>query len=314
MHIFRLTLCVALLGLARLDAQTAPAVGRPPQYSGVEGQYALEVTAAPTTVHVEEPITLRVRIVGRGQPPRRERLRLFPPGWERDFYIEEVPAEDQANPKAGTWDFVYRLRPKQERVQGISGLKLVYYHPQRQRYQTAYQEPEYLPLSVKPRPARAEDWEVAAARAPASFYALAPVDVESANPQAGWGWVVLVVIGPPLACWLGARRRLGGRAAAGHAAAQRALKELEAGAEPAWLVLARYLRERLGYAGVEPTPADVARFLKRRGFARSLIEEARAFHAACDAARFAPSSGAADHLRGEAIRLIGALETDKCLA
>jgi hypothetical protein len=89
---------------------------------------------------------------------------------------------------------------------------------------------------------------------------------------------------------------------------------LDAGAEPAWLIVGHYLHARLGYPDAAPTPADVARFLARHGLARSIGAQAYAFYTACDV-RFAPHTDVAlALLRAEARCLIQAMEADKCLA
>ncbi len=87
-----------------------------------------------------------------------------------------------------------------------------------------------------------------------------------------------------------------------------------AGDEPAWIVLGRYLRERLDFPAVEPTPADVRRFVRRRGASRPMADKLAAFLDACDKARFAgPGRDGAAALRDEAGRLIHALEDDLCV-
>lgn len=311
-----------LLPAAALAQTDPPAAGRPVDFSGIVGQYTIEATAAPTTVHVEDPILLRVRISGRGPEkyqPRREALRLFPADWDDDFYVEPVPAEDRRDDGAGSWEFAYRLRPKHDRIEAIRGLKLVYYDPMRRRYQSAYPEAD-MPLSVKPRPALRTDWDVAIHPAPASFYTLPPIDagVTAAEPQlpAIW-WLVLVALVPPAACLLGyhlVRHWSRSEAGARSPAAQHAFKELDAGSA-AWLVVKDYLQARLGYPGAEVTPGDAAAFLKRRGLARPVCDQARMFFQACDAARFTPlANGATGALHSQALSLIRAVESDRCLA
>src|SRR5436309_1725216 len=60
-------LFVAFCGDSALgQAVDPPVAGRPAQFSGVVGRYRLEVSAAPTSVVVEEAVTLRVRVVGQG--------------------------------------------------------------------------------------------------------------------------------------------------------------------------------------------------------------------------------------------------------
>ena len=74
-------------------------------------------------------------------------------------------------------------------------------------------------------------------------------------------------------------------------AARRALQALQAPRsaddEPAWIVLGRYLRERLDFPAAEPTPAEVGRFARRRGASRPMAAKLAAFLEECDKARFA---------------------------
>src|SRR5688500_18054613 len=122
---------ITLLLIAPAHAQPSvepPVRGRPPQFSQVVGTYSVQASAAPAEVPVEQPITLRVLIAGKGPEkyqPQRARLHLFPDDWEQDFYIEPAPDEDHALPAEGAWEFVYRLRPKHQRVTAIDGIKLV---------------------------------------------------------------------------------------------------------------------------------------------------------------------------------------------
>ena len=76
-------------------------------------------------------------------------------------------------------------------------------------------------------------------------------------------------------------------------------------------MLRRYLRERFDLAVDEPTPADVAAFLKRRGFAKDLCGQVQTFLHVCDAIIYASSPNPAQ-LSDDAVRLIRALEADPC--
>jgi hypothetical protein len=96
-------------------------------------------------------------------------------------------------------------------------------------------------------------------------------------------------------------------------AAERAIAELRNSAAEPWSVVCRYLHERYDFAVEDATPREVARFLKRRGFALERCTEGEAFLRACDASRYtgaAPTASAP--LIEEAIRLIQALEADPC--
>jgi hypothetical protein len=97
-------------------------------------------------------------------------------------------------------------------------------------------------------------------------------------------------------------------------AARHALAALHGGRESPWSVVCRYLRERLDFPAVEPTPREVARFLKRRGFALERCAQSEAFLQACDAVQFTGGSAvAAKSLAEEAATLIESLEADPCV-
>src|SRR6266404_5669745 len=195
-----------------LRAQTPsiepPLAGRPAQFSNIVGAYTIQVSAEPIDVPVEEPIVLRVTITGRGPAkyqPDRKQLRIIPETWSRDFYVEPVQDSDRRLPDEGTWVFVYRLRPKHQRVTAIDGIKLAFYQPPTGnapgRYQTVYADP--IAISVKPRPAAPEIRQDLPVRtAPASFYELPDTAaVLTPWPQAPAisGWLVCVVLlAPPL--------------------------------------------------------------------------------------------------------------------
>lgn len=328
-----LALLMALLGPATLAAQPPadpPLAGRPAQFSNIVGRYTISAVATPTEVPVEEPITLRVTIKGTGPAkyePSRKYLHLFPERWANDFYVEPVPAEDRAQPIQHTWEFVWRLRPKHRKIAAIDGIKLVYYEPNRNggKYQTEYADE--IPIKVTaPRPAPALPDNVPVRVLPPAFYELPSADAILAPAPAATAWpvwlIVVLLLAPPLAT-VGAVRswqRLFPDRGRRHqqqrsGAARRALVALRSpDAEPAWIVFGRYLRERLDFPAVEPTPADVRRFVRRRGASRPMAEKLAAFLSDCDKARFAgPGHDGAAALRDEAGRLIHALEDDLCV-
>jgi hypothetical protein len=305
--------------------------GRPSQFSNIVGSYAIGVRAEPTSVPLEEPITLRVTISGKGPPkyqPRRKDLKLFPERWSRDFYIEPLPGEDRLQPEADTWEFVWRLRPRSEAVTAIDGVKLVYYQPGANggRYQTA--RADAIEIKVSPgRPAGVVPEHLAVRTAPASFYDLPSTEAvlafrERLARPPNW-LIVVLLLAPPLltsaGVWAWRRRAPMRRLQRIHEptpAARRALQTLATtDGEAVWVVFGHYLRERLGFPAEEPTPAEVRRFLRRRGASRSMADQLAAFLGTCDAARFAAATtdGAAG-LRAQAGTLIHALEEDLCTA
>src|ERR1700675_2103400 len=80
--------------------ETIPQTNRPANFSGAAGLYTIQVRATPTTVRVEDPITLTVKIISQKPgpwkyPPQRDKLKLFPRSLERNFFVEPLPEEDR---------------------------------------------------------------------------------------------------------------------------------------------------------------------------------------------------------------------------
>ena len=322
----RFSFFIASFTAAPLHAQSGadpPLVGRPPQFSGIVGRYHITTTATPTTVAVEAPLTLRVTIQGNGPvkyQPDRKRLKLFPERWARDFYVEPVPDADRHAAGSDTWEFVFRLRPRHRKIAAIDGIKLVYYEPGNNggRYQTDYADP--IDITVQPRRPRRHS-PTTCRCGPRRRRSMScprpkrcsPPPVRHVSP-----WLLVgLLIAPPLVTLAGVRvwRRVFPDAFAKRQrersrAARRTVAALAD--EPAWVVLGRYLQERLDFPAVEPTPADVRRFLRRRT-SRPVAEKLAAFLGSCAAARFAPvPADRPDVLRDEARRLIQTLEDDLC--
>ncbi len=303
-----------------------PIVGRPDGFSNIVGKYDIQASAEPTDVRVEEPITLRIRITGSGPEkyePDRKHLQLFS-GWDENFYVQEMRDEHQIERDKRTWLFVYRLKPKHAKLNAIDGIKLVYYDPSiagKKKFVTRFVEP--IKITVKPK--RADPGPVTVLAAPESFYehaASADVLTGTVSPFAlSGGALAAVLLAVPCVCLIGAFawRRLfpdkrGLKERRRSQAAERALADLRAGSGSPWAVVCRYLRQRLDFAARDATPREVARFLKRRGFALERCAQGQAFLQACDAVRY--TGGVAPDgksLADEAATLIQTLEADPCV-
>jgi hypothetical protein len=331
LFILFLALATPAAAFAQQPTAEPPLAGRPLQFSNIVGAYAMAVHAEPTEVPLEEPITLTITITGQGPAkyqPRRKDLKLFPERWLKDFYVEPVPSADRYRAEANTWEFVWRLRPRHQQVTAIDGIKLLYYQPASNgaagRYQTA--RADAIEIKVGPRrPAQALPEHVPVRTAPASFYALPPARAMLASQPllTSWpAWILAIfVVVPPLLTMAGARawrwlaptgpRR---RVHEHSRAARRALQSLgSTDGEPAWIVVGHYLRERLEFPAEEPTPAEVRRFVRKRGTSRPVADKLAVFLGSCDSARFAgPGVAGAGELREQAARLIRAMEDDLC--
>ncbi|MSQ93343.1 MAG: hypothetical protein EXR98_02165 [Gemmataceae bacterium] len=324
-----LTVFLLLLSIGPALAQPAPidppVAGRPENFSNIVGDYKISVAAQPTDVGVEESIKLRIWITGIGPEkyvPKRKYLQLFPAAWERDFYVLPLPDEDAVDrEKTGSWLFVYRLKPKHDKITAIDGITLWTYNPNRpgkMKFVPDFAKP--IAIKVKPKVEKT-DIEFDVQAVPDSFYTNAESKDAMAWPTTipmnGWQLAVLLAL-PPFACLVGVlawRRYFPDDAQVMSlrrgAAALRATDRLQADSARAWEVVRQYLAECFDFLAIDPTPADVSAFLKRRGFAKTLCEESRAFFQACDAVRFAQREPPRQ-LADDASRLIHNLEADPC--
>jgi hypothetical protein len=308
-------------------AVAPPKLGQPSDFSEVVGVFQITAGAMPTTVAVEEPLTLTVTITGSAEPPyvpTRDKLRIFSDEVQRSFFVEPI-AESEKN---GSWQFVYRLRPKQMQVKLVPSLKLVYYSPRQRRYQTAYSDA--IPLTVTAR----RDAEVSVpglrvVQAPASFYELSKLDTSDSTfamafIQQSPRNLLRLAAAPPLLCLVGAwwwRRRqlrIGDRARESRKLLEQTTAKLAHSSQEATDVtrlVTEYLRSRMEFPAQEPTPKEVERWLKRRGIAKPTRERWRQLLNGYDAGRFAPGSDSKQVVVvPEAVELIRILENETCRA
>jgi hypothetical protein len=316
---------VVLVATASVRAQAPsvepPRIGQPADFSRVVGMFQIAARIEPAAVAVEEPLTLIVTISGQAEAPyapKRDLLRLFPDDMQRDFFVE--PAGEQA--RQGSWEFVYRLRPKHTRVQFVPGLKLVYFTPRQRRYQTAYSDA--IPLTVKPRPEPVVDIKgLTVVQAPATFLELADESEAPRGPELHWSpfQELALLLGPPCLCFAGLWWRRRRRTARAPGTRRRreveqvviSLQQSPQDAATTARLVGDYLRLVLALPAQEPTPRDIDSWLKRRGVRQQTRQQWRTFLQQCDASRFGPVAAAEGHA-AQAIPLIHALEDEPCLA
>jgi hypothetical protein len=334
---------------ARAGQDQRPARGESADFSQIVGiDYRISYTAEPTEVVVEDPVTIKIRITGKDPPgkdakkyqPQRRFLQLFSEDDRHNFYIEPVAGQDRFVPgKNGqnTWEFVYRVRPKSMRVKQVPAPNLAYYWPGR-GYVRVPADQERIPLTVTPRGVTDSDvLGLKDIKVPERLYQLATGDALLAreDPWPYWNPPLLIALGfgIPIASWLGVSfwqwmfpdslRRLQRRRSL---AARRAVRELgqsknACSASSLAGILARYLRQRLDFPAVEPTPAEVARFLRRRGVLAAAAQQWADLFRSLDEARYTPANVVdsmpppeGDLWTTHAANLIHALEADPCLA
>jgi len=319
----------SLLVLGSLVGQVTPdeppLAGRPGNFSHVVGSYIISTSATPDEVEVEKPVALTVRIQGSGPQkyqPQRKHLAIFPQNFDQQFFVEPLLDQDQLDPKNGTWEFVYRLRPKSTAVKFIPGLTLVYYHPGRKRYSTT--AADAIALTVRPAvPSKAS--LPTPVGAPEEFFRLGPLDDGSwSDIQRPGTWVfVLGLALPPLLCWFygwylprrGQRWRT--YAGLGSQAALQALQQLKKTDHDGALigaVLTRYFRQRLHLSVVEPTADEIVQRLRRLGGTKEIQARVRDYLRRLEASRFQPSAMAQSlPSNADATQLVHEVEREPCV-
>jgi hypothetical protein len=341
----------ALLPAAAGRADEPPVRNRPPHFSDAVGSFEVTTEAKPTELRVGQTLTLSVRVRAAGpvsQPPRRPDLKEVA-GFNERFYIENLPDPDESpatSEDRTTWEFVYRLKPRDDKVDAVPSLPFVYYRPAppgsraRGSFQTLYAP--RVALTVKPAEAETAPTpgpkDVPALEAPASVYQLVEGPAVLRRPSA-WAWAGpvgagVVLVSMPVLCagWYLAWRRLYPDAARltrqrRSQAARQALKALDAlGKRPAdeqarqaAAIVALYLRERVDLPAAAPTPEEAAVHLRRVGLSAGATQAVAGFFRSSDAARFAPEAlrdggPGAEGWAAAAGSLILTLEVEPCLS
>jgi hypothetical protein len=254
-------------------------------------------------------------------------LHIFPENFSNDFHLEAAPDQDVILPEKGSWEFVYKLRPKRLDISEIPALKLTFFATDVKKFQSSYTEE--IPIKViRPPETTADKMDLKIVQAPARFYNLRPMDevLRDDSPLPGPSPFILAAFlaVPPLFClaWYRVWRHLYPNAAQQRQrrhsrAARRAFALLEKPGVDNYRTRAAaldFLRDRLDLSEGEPTPYEVTNHLKRLGLAKTLIADWDTFLKSCDLLRFAPPFTTTEKsLHAEAIRLIHAVEGDPCV-
>jgi hypothetical protein len=321
------------VGSAHAQSDEPPPAGRPEDFSGIVGTFAIFARTSPTELQVLDSSTLTIKITetsGKFQgrfAPRRSALRVFPPSLARDFYLDALPDVPQSAPH--TWEFAYRLKPKHAKVQSIPALKLSYYDPEFGKYQVAYSRS--IPLIVRPRAPLQPPAESKAVHVPEHLYKLATgvkvLSREGSSVGYSLPLLALLLLVPPAGCalWYAIWQRLYPNAARRarlqrSQAARRALERLHAlrrdpGAAESAAVVADYLRHRLDLASAEPTPNETLFHLRRAHVSMPVAVRVGDFFRSSDAVRFAPEAKLdRSQFVIEAEEIIHAVEAEPCLS
>jgi BatD DUF11 like domain len=132
----------------RLHVIPPPSAGRPPQFNGAVGRFRMEISASPTNVSVGDPITVKVKVIGRGS---FDGLSL--PELPADSGFQAYPGTNSFEPSdalglEGVKTFEEVLVPERTTLRELTLPPLAYWDPSAKRYGLA--EARALPLTVRP--------------------------------------------------------------------------------------------------------------------------------------------------------------------
>ena len=299
-----------------LNVLPLPEQGKPPGFSGAVGNFALQVTAAPTELNAGDPITLHMTISGTGnlaeaQPPALTNAESF-----RTY-------EARAKTDGAERSYEQVLIPNDANVHAIPPVRFSYFDPQARQYRTLQSQP--IALVVRP-PQNAPRAEIVTGGAPAARGApeeklgrdIVYIKDDPGHltaPADAWYRSVAFLLWQPVplllfaaAVWHDRRRQrfTGDERYARFTRAGRHAKRALAAAESAlaagnrqqfYDAVSRTMQEYLAAKLDLPPGAIDADAVARRGVADECTQRVRDFLATCEQVRFAPGAGDGD-MRG----------------
>ena len=132
----------------RMTVLPLPTQNVPPTFHGAIGRYQMAMTAGPTNLGVGDPITVNVRVTGKGSLPSLSLPEQ--PAW-RDFRIYppsgKIETADQFETE-GVKTFEQVITPQNADIKALPPFAFSYFDPEQKRYLTLLSRP--IPLTVHP--------------------------------------------------------------------------------------------------------------------------------------------------------------------
>lgn len=325
-----------------VTVRDVPTAGRPANFAGHVGRYALDAAASPTDVSVGDPITLTVSVSG---PDYLERTELPPLHLQQElaksFKIPEERATGKVQGNAKV--FTQTLRALYADVTEIPAIELPYFNTVTGTFAVA--RSKVIPITVKEtRVVTADDAEGTGAVAPAGRalkawgsgilhnYGDLDVLVDQRHGPATWlqspRWICLLAVPPGCyfallfaVLWvrhrhadpLAARARQAGREFRRQLKhLSRAFSESQSAGHAALLeALRTYFGSKLGTTSGAITFGDVDARLRERGTDDKTLQQLKDLFEQCEASTFAGGAGQhtpPDELMAQSEALITELE------
>jgi hypothetical protein len=293
-----------------------PSQNVPPGFNGAVGNYTMTVTAGPTNVMAGDPITLRVRIAGRGaldglvlpEQPAWQNFKIFPPT------AKPLESTDPFGLQ-GARTFEQIIVPQSAEIKELPQFSFSFFDPEAGTYRTLTQPA--TPLIVRPGGSVAAPTFVAAGRpaqdAPPPAQDIVHIKLrlgavaQAGPPLVGRAWFILLQTVPVLAwVWALAWRRQADRLANNPRLRRRrqltqvirdGLAEMrrlaaENQSDKFFATLFRLLQEQLGERLDLPasaiTEAVIEEHLRPRGAPETVLARVQELFQSCNLARYAP--------------------------
>ena len=129
-----------------LDVKPLPAAGRPADFSGAVGKFQMAVESNPKKVKVGDPVTLKMRISGKGNFDRVNAPTLVDPaGWHPYEASGDFKPSDELS-TSGTKTFEMAVVPEEKKTQ-MPQVQFSYFDSDAEKYVTLKSEPQ--PLAVE---------------------------------------------------------------------------------------------------------------------------------------------------------------------
>ncbi len=138
-------------GADALKVLPLPAANRPSDFSGAVGQFEIDVSAVPTHVNAGDPITLRLRVAGKGNFDR-----VLSNGLPADANWKTYSPKSSFDPAdsvgyQGTKTFEQPVIPNDSGVTSIPPVTFSYFNPETRQYVTRSAPPIAISVSGAPR-------------------------------------------------------------------------------------------------------------------------------------------------------------------
>lgn len=128
-----------------------PQNGKPENFNGAIGEFQFEVSADPTSINVGDPITLTMKISGKGNFDRVS-APLFPTGDSWKTYSPSSQFDNNGNNYQGEKTFEQAIVAKNIKVEAVPALTFSYFDPKKNRYITKSSKPVPLTFLTKSIP------------------------------------------------------------------------------------------------------------------------------------------------------------------